>query len=618
MPDKVIQVAPLRRLPRSKGVFDYSLPASLRAAVGDLVVVPFRNRLTLGVVIAIGSSRSQLTDLKPVNQLLASAWLNKKQILMLKWFSQYTGISLATAVKLIVPALPRRGVPLSVLPPPPSTFTFNRKGQRLPPINILPGSVGQNIEIVKQLVDKVTARGQQILILVPTISYLNYWLNKLQPERKAVSYSGRLSTVQSRQVWLEVREGRAQIVVGTWPALWLNYHNLGGVVVIQADNENFFQAEQNPRHDTLQVARFLTNLWGVPLAFITAAPRLESWLNRKLGKENWQLVGRNKVRLSLINMSTALKVDKAGLISEELKDQLQSVLAQKKRVLLYLNRRGAATASICRDCGWVPVCRICQRRLVQTNDQQILICFHCNDQQPLAVPCPVCGGSSVDYRGGGLARLTKEVMSLWPQARLAVIEDKFTPEQIKSAQKAEIILGSRTILSVIEELTFGLIALVNIDVELARPEFRAAESVWQLSRYLTQRTEMLAVQTRQPEHHLWRALASAQIDYFYRREFELRQKYHYPPLVRLTRFICQATDNTLALRRAQELKIKLLKQISPPLELIGPYQDYYQRRFKRWLWYLLLKHPPTYNPIKLWPYLPEEVLVDRDPWFILS
>ena len=46
----------------------------------------------------------------------------------------------------------------------------------------------------------------------------------------------------------------------------------------------------------------------------------------------------------------------APLISGELESMVRAALADKKKVLLYLNRRGAGNAAVCKTCGYALPC----------------------------------------------------------------------------------------------------------------------------------------------------------------------------------------------------------------------------------------------------------------------
>ncbi|KKT22620.1 MAG: Primosomal protein N' [Parcubacteria group bacterium GW2011_GWE1_43_8] len=610
---KVAQVVPLRRLPRTKGVFDYEVPAQAIVEVGDLVQIPFKSSLVEGIVFDIKTGEATIKNLKSIGNTLIPGCANRRQLSLIFWLANYSGVSLATAAKLVLPFKPTSRFIISPIKNKP--IIKDKAG--LKPINIIFSSLSAKEQVVDSLVKQVINRGQQVLLLVPEISLITEWTNRFK-NNLVVSYSGNEKTSNSRSAWRDIRSGQAKIIIGTRAVLWLNYFNLGGIIIDQAENESFIQSEQNPRYDTLMVANYLAKLWSASLAQISPAPRLENWQAVQKGNQGWQEISAVSAKLKVIDLKTSRRVFKSGLISAELKTTVDKVLSRGKKILLYLNRRGGATSSTCEDCGLVAICPQCQRSLVQSNNQNELVCFHCDYKQNVVIPCPHCGGLSVNYAGGGIGKLALEAKKLWPSAKILTLEDKFNESQTNLANQADIILGSRTAVRAVANMPLAMSVLVRADAELLLPEFRSVERLWQLTRYLTLQSAELVVQTSNPDHYLWSSLMTRDLALFYRSEMRLRKKYLYPPLVKLIRFTCQNKIEKSAQKQAGSLVDILKKSLPPDAEIIGPYPDYYRLRSTNWRWHILIKHALNYEPANLWPLLPDDVIIDNNPWFILS
>lgn len=615
MSKSIVQVLPLRRFPRSKGVFDYELPQQITAQPGDLVEVSFKNSLCPALVISRGQSSVRVKKLKSVSRLLVSGYNNQTQLKLIQWLAQYSGVSLALVAKLNAPFLPNRR--FSIDPGRMSRIKETKKLNK--PVSIVTNSYIKKVNVTKSLIDKVISRKEQVLLLVPEVSRIKLWREELKNKYSIAVYTGQEETSDKRLVWLNTRMGKAQIIIGTRRALWLNYYNLGGIIVDEAENENYFQAEQNPRYDSLLIARQISNFSSAALALISTSPRLENWYAaRRNNQEAWHDLSQRIGSAELIDLRVAVKFDNSKLVNQNLVKSINDTLKKNKKVLLYLNRRGNATGSICTDCGYTAACPQCQRRMVVNKDESALICYHCGITKALAIPCPICGGTKVNYQGVGIDQLAKQIKKIWPKEKTGVIQDKFDDSQTKLVAESSIIIGSRTAIRACQSYKLGLIVLVNIDSELNLPEFRSSENVWQLVNNLLPQTDKIIIQTYQPSHYIWQSILNSDFDYFYKTELNIRKQYSYPPFVQLIRFTTEADNNDAALKQAHKLKDLLIKELSGTGEIVGPYPDYFQHNGKKWGYHILVKLPLNFNPSKLWGSLPEDIIIDRNPWFILS
>ncbi len=614
MTESVVQIVPLRRFTRLKGLFDYSLPTGYQAQVGDLVEVPFKKSQVAGLVVSKEAKSYNLGKLKSVTRLLATGFINSDQLQLIKWQASHSGVSLATTAKLTVPFLPNSNFNIK----PNQRLAKKQRTSNTKPINIVIDSAAKKITAVESLIDKVIKRQQQVLLLLPELWQVREWHERLAHKYSVEGYTGSDKLSRFRSAWLNIRNGEVQVIIGTRAALWLNFHNLGGIIVDEAENENFLQAEQNPRYDTLLTVKQLATYAGAALALISPAPRLENWYHTKKSQEDWRALGKKASKIEIIDLKVTPKAKGYKIISQDLISAVSKTLKQKKKVLLYLNRRGLATSSICSDCGFTALCSRCQRKLVVGSNEKYLLCYHCGTTEQLAVPCPKCGGSQINYGGTGIEQLAKAVKELWPEEKTAIIQDKFNDKHISQAHESSIIIGSRTAWRAGRGIDFGLIVLVNIDHELNLPEFRSVENVWQLSRNLSAMTEKLLIQTYQPDHYLWQALLSGELDNFYAKELAIRQKYGYPPFVQLIRLTSQSKQEALSLKQAETTKELLKKKLADKVTILGPYQDYFRLKGSHWRHHIIVKAPINFEAKLIWTLLPEDVIIDRNPWSILS
>jgi|GEM_PF-1675430 len=606
----VAEVALLRRTVRGRHVFDYStMPGS--AALGDLVRVPFRGGHAPGIVVRLKALSDVMVELKPLGSVWLAGFVTPAQLELTHRLSTHYGVSRGAALMLTCPVLPLRRMSTSI-----DGSAVPARVKKKPSIVCYSEAI-QRDTVVRSLVERVVRRKQQVLVLVPSVSEVRYWQARFSDE--LVSYHSDLSKPEIRKIRDEVQRGSARIVVGTRAALYLPFRELGGVVVDFAESENYKQSDQNPRYNGLEVAAWLSELWAASLAYVSPAPLLDTWDSTRRGNGTWRRLNGAVGKVEVADVRPELKPRSRDLIGATLGRHISLALARGGRVFLYLNRRGNATAVLCRDCGWRPACPTCGRSYAWSADTNMLACYHCGTSDRLPLPCPGCGGANLTSMGAGLAELEREVRQTWPGVPLLRIEGTSAAPQ-HLPEQARLILGTRAALGVLTLGEFSLIGMVAPDAELSVPEYRASEEVWAMARlFQVSGCPLLTVQTRRPEHYVWQSLQSNDVERFYVAELKVRTTMNYPPLVNLVRLTAQSTDDKVALEQAREVRARLQNIIQLPVELRGPYPDYYRRVRGRYRFHLLLRYPRGgYNPDQLWPLLPDGILIDRHPWSVLG
>lgn len=610
----IAEVVLLQRLPRGVSVFDYTLPSPTSYAVGDLVEVPFRNQTEAGVIVKVKPNSLVRARLKTISQLLAQQYLNHTQLALTERTASYYGVAWATALKTAVPLLPNKR--LTLAPPPPAKRVKRLAAKA---VTIAFNTTEQRIATVLSLAKRVTERNQQMLILVPEISYGDFWKVLLAKKYRVATYNAEQKTTDQRAAWLAVRTGEANLIIATRAALFLPFHTLGGILVDYAENENYKQSDQNPRYDALQVASWLSNLTSASLAYLSPAPPLGLWWQSQTKATRWEtLSSSTSTNLDVIDLTHEHQSGSKGIVSYTLAERITEILQQRGKVFLYLNRRGSATGVTCRDCGFTPTCKTCQRTLVWSAASNKLHCYHCGLQEPIPLPCPTCWGSNLRYVGAGLERLEQELKQQWPNVTMVTLEGEVSAAVAEQVPGAQIILGSRAAWRYLNFKNLDLVAALLPDTELSLPEYRAAENVWSTVRFfLTSGAKSVVVQTWRPEHYLWSSLRTKNISTFYKTELRERGPYNYPPYNELLRLTTQSLKENQALEQAQQLATTVKQLVPASVSVTGPYADYYHQVRGQYRFHVLLRYTQAFKPEVLWPHLPDAILIDRQPRSVL-
>ncbi|MBI5465914.1 MAG: primosomal protein N' [Candidatus Kerfeldbacteria bacterium] len=617
---RLVEVALLRRLPRGVHFFDYLVPGILadELAVGDLVQVPFRGRMVNGAVVRLKQrTRVPVSQLKVLSAQLAKKFITTRQLSLARQVADHYGVAFGSALGLAVPFLPnRRFAPAAYA----EIAGLSQGARQRSSLAVLVEQADKRLSLVKALATHVTARRQQLLLLVPEISDMAYWCEHLAKVFTITTYSAEAKLTDKRRAWENIRDGRVQLIIGTRAALFLPFCSLGGIVVDGAACDNYKQSDQNPRYDALEVAKWLAKLWSGSLALISAAPLVVTWHDYQQGNLSWQKLGpRPPASVAVINLSGAQNTGSKQILAPELQELLQKTIDSGQRAFLYLNRRGTATSVICRDCGYVVNCPKCARPMAWEARHNKLTCYNCGTMSRLPLPCPACRGLNIKYLGTGLSKLEDEIAHTWPRLNLLVLEGAVSPARASLAKSAQLVIGSRAAWRYLDFSTFGLLAMVLPDAELAVPEWQQAEQVWQTARhFVTCGARQVVVQTYRPDHYIWRSLMARSPKIFYAAELEQRKMFNYPPFASLVRFTVQSPLEDEALRQARSVYNIIAPKLKAQAKLVGPYPDYYKQVRGRYRFHLLLRYGRGFNPEALWRVLPDDVIIDRHPRTVLS
>jgi primosomal protein N' (replication factor Y) len=102
-------------------------------------------------------------------------------------------------------------------------------------------------------------------------------------------------------------------------------------------------------------------------------------------------------------------------------EALHDRLAKGEQALLFLNRRGYAPLTLCRQCGHRFECKTCSAWLVEHRLSRRLACHHCGHEEPMPTACPECGTPDCLVAcGPGVERIADEVAQILPDARVVV------------------------------------------------------------------------------------------------------------------------------------------------------------------------------------------------------
>jgi primosomal protein N' (replication factor Y) len=430
--------------------------------------------------------------------------------------------------------------------------------------------------------------GRQVLVLLPEIALTENFLARFAARFGAapVLWHSSLKSTERRRAWRAIADGSAQVIVGARSALFLPYANLGLIVVDEA-HEISFKQDDGVRYNARDVSVMRARFEQIPVILASATPALESLhmasqgIYEKLDLPS-RFGGASLPKVHLINL-TEEKPGSQRWLARPLVDALRDRLEKGEQSLLFLNRRGYAPLTLCRNCGHRFKCPSCSAWLVEHRLSFRLACHHCGFETRVPEACPECGESDCLVAcGPGVERIADEVRELFPEARIAVATSDTlnTPERAAEfiaqaeAKAIDIIIGTQLVTKGFHFPDLTLVGVVDADLGLEGGDLRAGERTYSQIAQVSGRAgrgakpgEVL-IQTRHPDAPVIAALADGDRDSFYAAETAARRDANAPPFGRWAAIILSSEDE----KEAREAAVRLgdVRPRLPDVQILGP------------------------------------------------
>ncbi|MEA3375819.1 MAG: primosomal protein N' [Chloroflexota bacterium] len=502
-------------------------------------------------------------------------------------------------------------------------------------------------EVYLRAVARVLDQGRKAIVLVPEISLTPQTVARFAgrfPDQVAVLHSA-LTDGERYDTWRRARAELIDVIVGPRSALFVPLSPLGLIVLDEEHDDSYKQEAPSPRYHAREAAIELARLYRATVVLGSATPSLESYHRAKGGefqlhemprrimghtRRLQELQARHDVPsiryrslndeadegcylplppVQIVDLRAELRAGNRSILSRVLQRAIDEALARGEQVILFLNRRGAATFVLCRDCGFVVRCPHCDVPMTYHSSRARLICHHCNHREPQPHRCPQCGGSRIRYFGLGTERVEQIVRESWPDARLLRWDSDTARTHAAHANilgrfaagAADVLVGTQMITKGLDLPLVTVVGVISADTALNLPDYRSGERTFQVLTQVAGRAGRgllggrVFIQTYHPEHYAVTAASEHDYESFAIQELAFRREQGYPPYSRLAKLICEDTDyfraRTRAERMAEELQVALTRDGLPVGSLIGPAPPFFARLRGRYRWQILVRHP---------------------------
>ena len=449
------------------------------------------------------------------------------------------------------------------------------------------------LEVLEQVVRR---EGRTAIVLVPEIALTPQTVARLRSRLEAVAgghrcvvWHSHLSEGERLDGWLALATGEARVVVGARSAVFAPVRNLR-LVVVDEEHEPAYKQGESPRYHGRDVAVMRAKLAGAVAVLGSATPSLESFTNVELGKYRLlQLPNRVDARRLPHIEVVDLRIEvtrKRGFsgLSDRLVRAMHERLERREQTILFINRRGYSSSMLCRQCGHVEGCAHCSIAVTYHRTDETLRCHLCGDQRRAPDRCPECGAPDIRWRGLGTQRVEEAVQRFVPRARVERMDTDTMARKNRfrevlaefRAGRIDVLVGTQMIGKGLDFPNVTLVGLVDADISMHVPDFRANERTFQLLVQVAgragrgDRSGEVIVQTFTPQSEAIQFSRRADFAGFAAGELAVRRSFRYPPYRHLIQHLFRG-PNPDKLRFYAEQWTKLVeRELGDRVELRGP------------------------------------------------
>lgn len=477
---------------------------------------------------------------------------------------------------------------------------------------------GKTLVYLEFLRHVLHTRGQSAIVLVPEIALTPQTVDRFRAvfgDLVAVLHSG-LSDGERFDAWRALQRGDKRIAIGARSAVFAPLANLGAIIVDEEHEATYKQGEA-PRYHAREVAIVRAREAGAVTVLGSATPSLESWTNAQGGKYVLHSLpdrvgGAALPQVHVVDLRAETGAGAPAsvqalrrILSTPLEQALHTRLARGEQSLLLLNRRGFANFVTCPD-GHVVTCPNCAISLTYHRAPERLVCHYCQHAEPLSASCHTCGAANMRQRGVGTQQVERLLNDRFPSARVARMDVDTTTGKWAHTEildrvgrgDVDILLGTQMIAKGLDFPNVTLVGVIDADIGINLPDFRASERTFQLLSQVAGRAGRgpkggeVFIQTRTPTHHAVTCAVAHDYQRFVTEELPTREDPLYPPILRLANVVISGLEEVAVAECAQSAAAWIDARLATRADgvtLVGPAPCPIERIKGRWRWHLVLK-----------------------------
>ncbi len=507
---------------------------------------------------------------------------------------------------------------------------------------VLEGVTGSGkTEVYLHTIRAALSRGKGALVLLPEISLTPQTVERFRERLGDVAVLHSLLTPIERSMhYGRLRQREVRVAIGARSAIFAPIPDLGLIVVDECHEESYKQ-ENAPRYHARDLAVVRASQLGIPVLLGSATPSLETRENIVRGRYVClslpkRVTGHGRAEVEVVDRRAESADDgPPAMLGPKLVMRLRETVERGEQALLFLNRRGFARRIHCGRCGFQLLCNDCDIGLTYHKRQDRSLCHYCGSIRPVPTICPDCKSPGISRTLPGTERIEETLHSIFPGVEIGRLDRDTATSGTRMEEiitrfrdgRTQILVGTQMVAKGHDIPGVTLVGVIDADVALGMPDFRAAERTAQLLCQVAGRAGRgdkpgrVVIQTRQPEHYALEAAALQDLERVRIKETAVRKLLLYPPYGALVRVLCEDPDEERAFETAETIRRGIEKMGVSSVKVLGPAPAPLGKLRGRYRVHLLLKakeRPPLHRVASrvAWAkprWSTTKVVVDVDP-----
>ena len=482
-------------------------------------------------------------------------------------------------------------------------------------VHLLHGVTGSGkTEVYLHALDTVLKSGGGGLYLVPEVALTPQTVARLRGRleglggHKVVVWHSHLSEGERLDGWLALASGEARVVVGARSAVFAPVRDLR-LVIVDEEHEPAYKQDETPRYHGRDVAVYRAKLNGAACVLGSATPSVESVVNvrrnrYKIDRLPKRVDDRKMPRVHIVDMRREFQKSRApATLSRLLIDGLSDRLHRREQAILFINRRGFSSSMLCTECGYLAECDRCSVTMTYHRSDETLKCHLCGSERRAPLTCPQCNSPKIRWRGTGTQKVEDALKQILPSARVVRMDADTMGRKNRFREilgefrlgKIDVLVGTQMIGKGLDFPNVTLVGLVDADISMHVPDFRAQERTFQLLLQVAGRSGRgdrageVIVQTFTPQAAAIQFARQNDFDGFIETEVKMREQFGYPPFRHLVHHLFRGQNPEKVKFVAEHWTRQVENELGGKLEIRGPAPAPIERVEGEWrfqVWYL--------------------------------
>lgn len=448
---------------------------------------------------------------------------------------------------------------------------------------LLKGVTGSGkTEVYLRAVSECIKNGKDAIVLVPEISLTPQTINRFKGRFKENVFvlHSKLKSTERFEEWNAIRNNDfPSIIVGARSAIFAPCKNLG-LIIIDEEHDSSYISSQNPKYHTDEIAYMRSMLDNATLVLASATPSINTYYLQKKGVYNL-LELRNRIGLlkepdiEIVDMKEELRAKNFSPISKKLYEAMRDSLERNEQVILFLNKRGYGSFTMCNNCGYTFICPSCDISLTYHKNINKLRCHYCGITKSLPKVCPECKSSKIEIKGFGTQKLEETVKTLFPGKKIIRVdsdtvkkeEDYFEFYDKVKNNEADILIGTQMISKGLDFKNVSLVGIISVDMTINIPQYNSYEKSYELIRQVAGRSgraienSRVILQSYRPDDNIIKYAVSGDYEKYYNEEIKLRHSFEYPPYVNMINILISSEDENILIKEAKKMRAEIIADL---------------------------------------------------------